>query len=411
MNSLQQTEVKKPTAKVWMVLILGSLTAFGPLSLDMYLPALPIVADDLHTTASLAQLSLTFCLLGLALGQLFFGPLSDIRGRRKPLVLTLILYSIASVLSAFSPNIWILVALRFMQGLTGAAGIVIARATARDLYSGKDLTKFISLLALVNGAAPILAPISGGVILQFASWKTVFIILGIIGLLMFLLVFFFLPETLPVERRVQGGMLATLKTFRNLVQDRMFMGFALSQAFIMTSMFAYIAGSPFVLQNLYEVTPQQFSLIFAFNGLGIILAAQITGRLASTISELKLLLSGISIAALGSVLLLIVTFLHLPLVAMAAALFLIVSSVGIVSTTAFSLAMQSQGKSAGSASALLGLLPFIGGAIVSPLVGIAGEQSAVPMAIIIAFFNIGALLLYGILLHKSSAKSLQLNNE
>lgn len=405
MNSGQQIQEKRRLAKVWMVLILGSLTAFGPLSLDMYLPSLPIVADDLHTTASLAQLSLTFCLLGLALGQLFFGPLSDVRGRRQPLVLTLIIYSVSSVLCAFSPNVWILVSLRFIQGLTGAAGIVIARATARDLYSGKDLTKFVSLLALVNGVAPILAPISGGVILQFTSWKVVFIILGIIGLVMFLAVLLFLPETLPKERRSEGGMLATLKTFRNLVKDRLFMGFALTQAFITTSMFAYIAGSPFVLQNLYKVTPQQFSMLFALNGLGIIIAAQITGRLASTISEVKLLLSGIVVAAIGSALLLVVTFFHLPLLAMAIALFLVVSSVGIVSTTAFSLAMQSQGKSAGSASALLGLLPFIGGAIVSPLVGIAGEQSAVPMAIIIAIFSIGALILYTLLIQKNNTGS------
>jgi MFS transporter, DHA1 family, multidrug resistance protein len=403
MNSIQQVQVKKPLAKVWMVLILGSLTAFGPLSLDMYLPSLPLVADDLHTTASLAQLSLTFCLLGLALGQLFFGPLSDIQGRRLPLVATLIIYSVSSILCAFSPNVWILVSLRFVQGLTGAAGIVIARATARDQYSGKDLTKFVSLLALVNGAAPILAPISGGVILQFASWQTVFIILGIIGLVMFLVVALFLPETLPEAKRAEGGMLATLKTFRNLIKDRLFMGIALIQAFISTSMFAYIAGSPFVLQNLYNVTPQQFSLLFALNGIGIILSAQITGRLAGKISEVKLLMSGIVIAAAGSVGLLIVTFLHLPLIAMAIALFLVVSSVGIVSTTSFSLAMQSQGRSAGSASALLGLLPFIGGAIVSPLVGIAGEQSAVPMTIIIAIFNMGALCLYSILLHKRSS--------
>lgn len=406
MNQVQQVQDKRRLAKVWMVLILGSLTAFGPLSLDMYLPSLPIVADDLHTTASLAQLSLTFCLLGLALGQLYFGPLSDIRGRRQPLISTLIIYLVSSVLCAFAPNIWLLVALRFIQGLTGAAGIVIARATARDLYSGKDLTKFVSLLALVNGVAPILAPISGGVVLQFASWKTVFLILGIIGFVMFLAVLFFLPETLPKERRAEGGMFATLKTFRNLIKDRLFMGFALTQAFISTSMFAYIAGSPFVLQNLYQVTPQQFSMLFALNGLGIIIFAQITGRLASTISEVKLLLSGIVVAALGSTLLLFVTFFHLSLLYMAIALFLVVSSVGIVSTTAFSLAMQSQGKSAGSASALIGLLPFIGGAIVSPLVGIAGEQSAVPMAIIIAVFSIGALLLYTLLIQKNSVGSL-----
>ena len=162
--------------------------------MDMYLPALPIVAVDLQTTTSLAQLSLTACLLGLAVGQLIFGPLSDIRGRRKPLVFTLIIYAIASILCAFSVNIWVFIGLRFVQGLTGAAGIVIARASARDMYSGNDLTKFMALLALVNGAAPILAPISGGFILNFAPWNAVFIILGVIGLIMFVVVTFSFPR-------------------------------------------------------------------------------------------------------------------------------------------------------------------------------------------------------------------------
>ena len=163
------SDTKKVHTKLWFVLILGSLTAFGPLSMDMYLPALPIVAVDLQTTASLAQLSITACLLGLAAGQLLFGPLSDIHGRRRPLLYTLLIYMVVSLLCAFSPNIWVFVGLRFVQGFAGAAGIVIARASARDMYSGKDLTKFIALLALVNGAAPILAPIFGGAVLRWVS--------------------------------------------------------------------------------------------------------------------------------------------------------------------------------------------------------------------------------------------------
>lgn len=389
-----EVQLPKALSKVWIVLILGSLTAFGPLSMDMYLPALPIVAEDLLTTTSLAQLSLTACLLGLALGQLVFGPLSDIRGRRKPLVSTLIIYSIASVLCAFSPNIYVFVCLRFIQGMTGAAGIVIARASARDMYSGKDLTKFIALLALVNGAAPILAPIAGGVILNFASWKAVFLLLSGIGLVMFLAVLFFLPETLPVEKRSEGSMLAVVKTFGNLFRDKGFMGIAFTQAFVMTSMFAYIAGSPFVLQNIYGVTPQQFSMLFAINGIGIILAAQVTGRLASTVGELKLLLAGVLMSFGGSCLLLLVVFNHLPLLVMTIALFLVVSSVGMVSTSSFSLGMQRQGKTAGSASAFLGLLPFIGGALVSPLVGIAGDQTALPMGLVIFICSTVALLIY-----------------
>ena len=386
--------------KFWSVLLLGSLTAFGPLSMDMYLPALPIVAVDLQTTTSLAQLSLTACLIGLAVGQLIFGPLSDIKGRRRPLVFTLIVYAIASVLCAFSTSIGVFIALRFIQGLTGAAGIVIARASARDMYSGKDLTKFIALLALVNGAAPILAPIAGGFVLNFSSWNAVFIILGIIGLIMFIAVTFFLPETLPEEKRSEGSMLTVVKTFGSLFKNRMFMGIACTQAFVMTSMFAYIAGSPFVLQNIYGVTPQQFSMFFALNGVGIIIAAQVTGRLSSTISEVKLLFTGVLISLIGSVLLVIVVWHELPLLIMTMALFLVVSSVGMVSTSSFSLGMQSQGNSAGSASAFLGLLPFVGGALVSPLVGIAGDTTTWPMGIIIISCSCIALLVFLLFVRK-----------
>src|SRR5699024_3122646 len=169
------------------------------------------------TTASLAQLSLTACLLGLAGGQLVFGPLSDIQGRRRPLVITLTIYTLVSIFAAFSPNIWVFVGLRFIQGFTGAAGIVIARASARDMYTGKDLTKFIALLALVNGAAPILAPIFGGALLNWVSWHVVFLILGAIGLVMFLAVVFTLEETLPPEQRSEGNVLAIVGTFRDLL--------------------------------------------------------------------------------------------------------------------------------------------------------------------------------------------------
>ncbi|NEU29234.1 multidrug effflux MFS transporter [bacterium LRH843] len=400
------SENKKPMSlsKGWIVLLLGSLTAFGPLSMDMYLPALPTVARDLQTSTSLTQLSLTACLIGLAIGQLIFGPLSDIRGRRKPLVFTLTIYSIASLLCAFSTNIWIFILLRFIQGITGAAGIVIARASARDMYSGNELTKFIALLALVNGAAPILAPISGGAILNFSSWNAVFGILSMIGLIMLLAVYFYLPETLPVHRRSAGGVLTVVKTFGNLLKNRAFIGIALTQGFIMTSMFSYIAGSPFVLQNLYGVSPQQFALLFAINGVGIILAAQITGRLSSTISEVKLLFYGIIMSLAGSGLLLVFIFMELPLFALTIALFMIVSSVGIVSTTSFSLGMQSQGRSAGSASAFLGLLSFIGGAVASPLVGIAGDQTAIPMGFIIFACSTSALFVYLFLVKQNNPK-------
>ncbi|MDR4228586.1 multidrug effflux MFS transporter [Bacillus mojavensis] len=388
--------------RLGMVFILGTLASFGPLSLDMYLPALPQVAADLHTTASLAQLSLTFCLLGLALGQIIVGPLSDMKGRRKPLIISMVLYTLSSLLCAFSPSVAFLIIMRFIQGFTGAAGIVIARATARDMYSGKDLTAFFSLLMLVNGAAPILAPITGGFILQFTDWSTVFIVLAGIGCLIFVAVLTALPESLPPEKRTKGGLHETLTTFRHLLADRAFMGFAFSQAFIMTGMFAYISGSPFVLQNIYGVSAQMFSMLFAINGAGIIAATQMTGRLAKNVDERKLFISGLLISIIGSAALLLSLTFDLGLFAVCASLFIIVSSVGIVTTTGFTLAMQKQEKGAGSAAALLGLLPFIGGAIAAPLVGVAGEESAWPMALSIFGFDVLAILSYVFLVRRNA---------
>ncbi|HSH25087.1 MAG TPA: multidrug effflux MFS transporter [Massilibacterium sp.] len=401
MNQTTQLKETKGLRRFWFVLILGALTAFGPLSIDMYLPAFPAVTNDLQTTPSLVQLSLTFCLLGLAAGQLVIGPLSDIRGRRKPLIIAMILYSIASFFSALTPNIGIFIALRFVQGFTGAAGIVIARAIARDLYSGKELTKFFALLMLINGAAPILAPIIGGIILSFSVWQTVFFILAIFGIFMFLGVSFGVPETLPQENRSTGGFTETIEAFRALIKDRTFIGFALTQALIMTSMFAYISGSPFVIQNIYGASAQTFSLLFALNGIGIIVATQLTGKLVDYVSEQTLFFSGLFLSLVGSIFLLVSIYLHLSLVSVSIALFLVVSSVGIVSTTTFSLAMQNQTKNIGSASALLGLFPFAGGAIVAPLVGIAGDQTALPMAIIIFILSVSSILLYLFLIKKN----------
>lgn len=382
------------TGRFWMAVILGALSAFGPLSLDMYLPALPILADDMHTTASMAQLSLTACLLGLALGQLFVGPLSDVRGRRKPLVIGLIAYAAASLLCALAPSIWGLVILRFIQGLAGAAGIVISRAIVRDLYSGSELTKFVTLLMLINGAAPILAPIFGGQLMRFTTWEGVFIVLALIGALMLVLVSIRLPETLPPEKRTPGGLANTWIIFRGLLKDRKFMGYALSSGLVTGAMFAYISGSPFVLQGIYEVSAQTYSMIFAMNGVGIIIAGQVTGRLSGKVSDTALLISGLCIAALGGVTLLIALLLEASLLAVLIPLFFVVSSVGIVGATSFSLAMQSQGQSAGTASGLLGVLTFIIGGIVAPLVGIAGSDSALPMGILIALLELCAILCY-----------------
>lgn len=382
------------TNRVWLIILLGSLSAFGPLSLDMYLPALPKLSEDLHTSSSLVQLSLTACMIGLSVGQLFAGTWSDIRGRRFPLLIFLAIYGVSSVLCALSPSIGLLIALRFVQGFSGAAGIVISRAIVRDLYSGPELTKFFAMLMLVNGAAPIFAPIVGGQLLEFTSWEGVFVVLAIWGVLILAAVYFGMPETLAPDKRMAGGLRQTILTFRILLSDRSFMGYALAQGLVMAAMFAYIAGSPFVLQNIYGVSPQGFSLLFAINGLGIILFGQATGRLAARVGEKKLFLTGLTTAVTGGAALLALIIVEAPLIAILIPLFFVVACVGIISTTGFSLAMQKHGHVAGSASALIGLLSFTFGGIMAPLVGLGGSANALPMGIWIAVAEIGAVLCY-----------------
>ena len=392
-DSREQSSTMSSSRRRWTAVILGSLCAFGPLSLDMYLPSLPKLAADLDTSTSMTQLSLTACLIGLALGQLFAGPISDVRGRRGPLLIGLISYTASSLLCAFAPSIWTFILLRFIQGLAGSAGIVIARAVVRDLYSGTALTKFFALLMLVNGVAPIAAPIAGAQLLRVTSWRGVFIVLAAIGVLMLLGVLLGLPDTLPAANRAKGGIMNTLLTFGSLVRNRLFIGYALSQGLVLGAMFAYISGSPFVLQDIFGVSPQMFSLCFAINGLGIIIASQVAGRLAGRISEVKLLLSGLCLAALGGVMLLLM-IIGARLAAILIFLFIIVSCVGLVSTLSVSLAMRDQGHSAGSASALIGVFTYLIGSLVAPLVGLGGSLTAVPMGIIIATLEVGALLLF-----------------
>lgn len=384
---------EKQINRLKLAALLGSLAAFAPLSIDMYLPALPLIAEEMNTNQSFVQLSLTFFLVGLAMGQLVVGPLSDQRGRKKPLLIGLAVYSITSMLCVFSPSIWTFILLRFVQGFSGAAGIVLSRAIVRDIYSGLEMTKFFSLLALVNGIAPVLAPVVGGMILLFAPWKGVFVILSCIGVIMFFLVLFNLRESLSMESRATGGIKQTVKTFKHLVVDRSFIGYALSLACVYCLLFAYISGSSFVLQNIYGLSPQMYSVVFALNGIGIAIVAQMTGRLAGRVGERKLLLVGIGMALVGSLAMLLLLAIKAHLIFVLPAILLAVSSIGMVSTTGQSLALQNQGKIAGSASAFLGVLQYTLAGTVSPLTGL-GSNVAISMGIVMLIGSIGALLSY-----------------
>ena len=390
--------------RIQLAILLGSLGLLGPFTIDTYLPSFPTIVKDFHTTASLVQISLTACLLGLGAGQLFIGPLSDVKGRRKPLLLFLCLYLLASLTCSFSPNIYFLIVARFVQGFSAAGGLVVSRAVVRDLFSGKELTKFFTLIVLVGNLGPIVAPIAGGAILSFTKWNGVFIVLACIGAILIFMVSLKLPETLPPEKRVPSNLPQLMSNFGSLFKEREFMGYAFTQGFTTAGIFAYVSGVPFVYQNIYHVSPQQFSLLFGINGLGLIIGSQLVGRLADYISERTFLKIGLGISIGAGAILLIALLLKAPLIAVAIPIFFFVSSISIIGTTSFALAIESQGHIAGSASALLGLLPFVLGSLSSPLVGIAGSYTGVPMGITIFGASLLAFLSYFVLVRKRSVR-------
>lgn len=379
--------VRKGQNKFILVIVLGLLAAFGPLSLDMYLPALPSVADELHTTASNAQLSLTACMIGLAVGQIFVGPLSDIIGRKKPLAVVLLVYALSSLLAATSTSIGMLVLFRFIQGFSGGAGAVLSRAISSDLYKGKDLTKFMAVLMLVNGLAPVLAPVIGGIILSVSTWQTVFIILAIYGALLFFLSFT-LKESLPKSARNEGALKTIVNDFKKLLTNKQFVTVLMLQALTYGILFSYISGSPFITQKIYQMNAQQFSYLFAFNGVGLIIFSQITAKLVDKMSEVHILKLGQTIQLVGMIATSIVLILHLPMWCLWISFFLLITPVSMIGTTGFSIAMQVQKQGAGSASSILGLMQFLVGGLLSPLVGLMGETSVIPFIVIIAICSL-----------------------
>ncbi|MGW8553353.1 multidrug effflux MFS transporter [Streptomyces tubercidicus] len=367
-------------------LVLGGLTAVPPLSMDMYLPALPQVTAALHSPAATVQLTLTTCLAGMALGQMIVGPMSDKWGRRRPLLAGMVVYILATALCAVATNVELLIAFRLLQGLAGAAGIVIARAMVRDLYDGVAMARFFSTLLLISGVAPVVAPLIGAQILRFTDWRGVFVVLTAVGVALTLLVWRTLHETLPPARRHSGGLGQTLRTMRDLLADRVFSGYVLVGAFAFAALFAYISASPFVVQEIHGASPQVFSLLFGINSVGLVTLGQINGKLLVGRVRLdKVLGTGLALITLAATALLLMSagvFGPVGLVPTAAGLFVLMSSMGLVMPSTNTLALLRTPHAAGSASALLGTSTFLLGSVASPLVGIAGERTAVPMALV-----------------------------
>lgn len=378
-----------------LVLILGALTALGPLSIDMYLPALPALSRELTAGPSLIQMTITACLVGLALGQAVAGPISDAVGRRGPLLAGAVVYAAASALCVIAPTVQMLILLRLVQGAAGGAAIVIARAIARDLYNGTSVGRFFALLMQISGVAPILAPLIGGEILRVTSWRGIFALITLLTAVLIIAILTGLPETLRPEQRHTGGLSASLRTFRHLITDRAFAGYALSTGLAFAAMFAYVSGSPFVVQNVYRLSPQVFSLIFALNGAGIVAAGWLSGRLSTQFRVRALLAVGLATSLLGALVLLGTILAAGTLALVLTGLFLLVSGIGLTMPNGTVLALSGQPpERAGTASALLGLTQFVTGGAAAPLVGAFGTHTALPMALVITALAAGAVLIH-----------------
>jgi DHA1 family bicyclomycin/chloramphenicol resistance-like MFS transporter len=375
---------ERATSPVRMLLILGALIAIGPLTIDMYLPSLPAITTDLHTSAAAVQLTLTGTLVGLAIGQLFIGPVSDAVGRRRPLIAGLALHILASALCVIAPNIAVLGGLRVVQGVGTAAASVVATAVVRDLFTGSAAARIFSRLFLVMGAAPILAPTLGGLVLRFTQWRGVFVLLGAFGLALIALAMFALPETLPRGARRNGGFVGTLRRYGSLSTDRVFVGLILVAGLAMAALFAYVSGSSFVFQEQYGLSEQQFGLVFGAGAGGLIAASQLNVRLLRRYSPQQLLTVALACGSAGGALLVFFAATGFGgMVTILASLWTVLAAAGLALPNAPALALSRHGEAAGTAAAMLGAVQFGIGALAVPLVGLIGVGS-LAMGVVVA---------------------------
>ncbi|MEK8073870.1 multidrug effflux MFS transporter [Rhodococcus sp. EXRC-4A-4] len=396
----------EPTSRerLRVILVLGALIALGPLTIDMYLPALPAIADDLNTPSSAVQLTLAGTLIGLALGQLVIGPLSDIVGRRLPLIVGTGVHILASVACIVAPNIAVLGGLRVVQGLGAAAAAVVAMAIVRDLFSGRAAATVLSRLMLVMGVAPVLAPSLGGAVLLVGSWRLVFAALAIMGVALMTLAIVSLRETLPPERRRARGVMPVLRTYRSLLRDAQFVVLVLVAALAMSSLFAYIAGSSFVLQEEFGLDEQQFAIVFAAGAISLIGASQLNVLLLGRFAPVQIVLAALSFAVLSGGVMTVLAIAGIGgMAGFVVPLWFVLGAVGFVMPNAPALALSRHGEAAGGAAALLGAAQFGLGAIVAPIVGALGND-AVAVSTTMVVTSAAALLALGVITTRSSSR-------
>lgn len=363
--------------------LLGGLSAFGPLSMDMYLPSTPVIASSLHAGQFLVQLTLSGCLAGLAFGQLVAGPLSDVLGRKRPLLAGMAAFAVLSAGCALAPDIGVLIVLRFLQGMAGATGVVLSLAMVRDLYGGQRLASALATLTLVFGLVPVLAPVIGGQILRFTSWRGVFGALAAVGVLLGCLSVF-LPETLPASWRTRIRFRRLLTDSGMLFRDRQYCGNALAVGFGTGALMAYISSVPFIIEDSYHQSPQVFSLLFMVNALGLTAMAQAGRRMNRALGPVRITRMGLALMVTsGGVFCAFTTVEHPPLPILLVPLFGFVAALGVMRPSATALAMAHHQSIAGTASAYMGSAQFALGAVVAPLTGLGGQRAAALTGIVI----------------------------
>ena len=377
------------------ILILGTLSSFGPMSMDMYLPALPTIEKDFLTTASNAQLTLSSFTIGFAIGPLFYGPLSDRFGRRPVLLFGIIFYVVAGILCAITESIDALITLRFFQAIGGAAGLVLTRAIVRDLWSGTESARILSLSLLIVSFSALIAPFIGGYLLKFLGWRLIFWLLGGYGVLTLALAWFALPETLPKERRQATSFGQIIPQYLLVFRNRQAMGYMLCGGFSFAGMFAQLSGTPFVYIEVFGVAPEHYGLIFGVNIIAIMLGSWLNSQLVGKFGVRPMLRLGLGFAFAGGVFLAFFSWFEIGgLFGIAIPIALYMFPHNLVNANAASASLEYFPEVAGTASAVLGLIRFGTGASVGALVGLLYDGTALPMAIVIAGCGLGAILTY-----------------
>jgi DHA1 family bicyclomycin/chloramphenicol resistance-like MFS transporter len=367
-----------------LVVVLGALMAIGPLTIDTYLPALPQLSAEMGATDSQAQFTITGLLLGLGLGQLIIGPLSDAFGRRRPLLIGLAAHGMMSLLCAAAPSIGLLTVTRTLQGLAGAAVAVVVMAVVRDLFTGIRAAQLLSRLILVLGVAPILAPSMGSALLNVTSWRGIFVVLAAAAVGLWVLAWRALPETLPPVCRQPASARESLRAYGRLFTDPMFLVMVAVAGLMFATLFAYVAGAPFLLQERYGLSPQAFGLAFSSNALGMILMTQLNPVLVGRFGPVRVLSVGVLAALTGAVALLVTALADVGgLLGFMLPLFVVMSAAGLCNPNAPAIALSRHGNVAGTAAAVLGAAQFMIGGSIAPLVGALEDGSAMPLAAII----------------------------